>query len=298
MNKYTIFHINSHTPETDLIGTMVINSYKETHAEQQIIVISHFPDIWLHNPDVFRVYKHGQTPYFYDDFVKEKNSQIFALDPKLTTEQLLKKERLVETWCRMCGIKYNNSLPKIFLTQREKEVSSRLMNMKNPEKPPIFLIEPFVTFKKARAFPFTWPKDIPVNIAQKIVNQMRTDGYHVVQIKNPNQPTLIGADSLNLSLRLTMGFIESADKILCVDSFAQHISPALNKKTVVSWISGHPKNNGYEQNTNYIIKIDTEFKNLIDEYSQTFDFDEKRENQNIKTEHLFDVSEILNLIHE
>lgn len=294
MSKFAIFHINDFTPEKDLIGTSVISSYKKAYPDVKIIVVTHFPEIWLHNPDVFRVFRHGQTPFFYDDFVKDKNSKIFAQDPYLKTESIKKQKHLAEIWCDMCGVKHDGSLPKIVLTQREEEVAFRLSRSENNE--PMLLIEPFATFKRGNTQPLTWPKDLPPDLAQKIVNYARSHGYNVVQVKNPNQPQIIGAKVLNFSLRLNFALIKHSQKRLFVDSAMQHVSAGMNLPAVVTWLWSHPDHTGYKLHKNYFAKIDTDLKNMVDSFSPQFDISGQIENSPANLNSAYNADEIINLL--
>jgi hypothetical protein len=119
-DEYIVFHING-TPEKDLIGTAVVNSLHEAKPHKKIIVTTNFPEIWLHNPDVYRVFKFGATPYFYDDYIKDKETEVCAHDPYLTSDFLYEKKPVAEIWCNMIGIHYNGAKPSLHFTQREEE---------------------------------------------------------------------------------------------------------------------------------------------------------------------------------
>jgi hypothetical protein len=212
-NEYIVFHIIG-TPEKDIVATSVVNSLKETKKDKKIIVVTNFPEIWLHNPDIYRVYKHGYNPYFYDDFIKDKKTKIYAHDPYLTDDFLYEKKPLVEIWCEMIGIEHNGSKPKLHFTQREKEVSQRLLT--TPDK--LLLIQ-----EGEQNNPIKPVKQLPTPILQQVINYAKTKGYNVVQASN-NQK-LAGVINLQLNLRLSLAGIKQFDKCLFINSFLQYVRP-------------------------------------------------------------------------
>jgi len=286
-DEYIVFHING-SPDKDLVGTSVINSLKEANPSKKIVVVTHSPEVWIHNPDVYRVYKHGATPYFYKDFIEDKKTRVLALDPYLTSDYIYKKKHLAEIWCDLIETKYNNSLPKIYLTQREEEVAWHLS--KTDEK--LAIIQPFETYGYPNLVT-TWTKDLPFDVVQKVVNAMRSAGYLIIQIKNENQPTFVGAQPIALNLRLTMATIKYTEKRLFVDSFAMQTATAFRLPSVVTWTTSLPKLKGYKMHENIFAKIDTKMKEKMDEYSPVFDVTGQLAAQNIDMSNAFSSDEII-----
>lgn len=287
-DSYIIFHINGN-PEKDLIATCVVSSLKEAKPDKKIIVVTHFPDIWLHNSDVHRVYKMGATPYFYEDFVVGKNSEIYAHDPYLTSGYINGEKPVAEIWCEMIKIKYNNSKPKLYFTQREEEVAWRLTQRNKP----VLLIQGNETFPIFPNLEFNWTKDLPIDVLQKIANEAIRRGYDVVQIRNQNQPAIEGAVTLTLNLRLSLAILPNITKILAIDSYLQHACTAVNKSAVITWLSTSPKTRGYKLHKNILANITSNIKNRLDEYSPIFDAKGEHVRRPALMEDVYDVNEII-----
>ena len=79
----------------------------------------------------------GQTPYFYEDFIKDKDTLVFKSDPYLHQDYINKKIHCIEAWCLQNDIKYDNEQPSIFLTEQEK--SEAYHNLAQYEKPLLLL---------------------------------------------------------------------------------------------------------------------------------------------------------------
>lgn len=286
-DNFIVFHING-SPEKDLIGTAVIKALHKTKPNKKIIVVTHFPEIWLHNPNVYRVYKHGAAPYFYEDCVKDKGTEIYAFDPYLTSDYIYKKKPVAEIWCDMIGIPYKNEQPSLHFTQREEEVAWRLTQTQKP----VLLIQGNETFPHIPNLQFNWTKDLPIDLLQQIANIARNKGYDVVQVRNQNQPPIAGAVTLNLSLRLALASLKNIKKCLFIDSFFQHAAAAVGKEAVVSWLSA-PSKNGYKIHRNIQADITDNIKDRLEEYSQSFDIKGEHLNRPVILEDVYSLDKIL-----
>lgn len=287
-SEFIVFHIVG-SPEKNLIATTVVNSLHEAKPNKKIIVTTAFPEIWLHNPDVFRVYRLGNTSYFYDEYIKGKKTEVYAHDPYLTDDFIYDRKSLAEIWCEMIGIKYNGSKPKLYFTQREEEVAN---NLTKTDKP-IFIIETNDIFPKFYDIPFDWTKDLPINIAQKIADIATQKGYQVVQIRNENQPPIIGAITLTLDFRLTLAAMKFFDKYLLIDSFLQHILASYEKTAVVSWLYKNPEINGYKIHKNISANKTEDVRKRLDKYCPLFDVKGEHLKKPVVLENVYSVDEIV-----
>lgn len=290
-DKYIVFQSNN-VPAVDIAGTAVVKAIAKQYPDRKIIVTSNFPEIWLHNPSVYRVYKLGQTPYFYEDYVKDRDTTIFAHDPMKHSEYLNGKSHLMDVWCKMCGAKWDGEKPSLHFTQRESEVAQRM----TASDKPLFFIQPYEMTGLVGPNNWSWTKDIPVSIANQIVHKVSLEGYTPVVIKNENQSPLNGAVNLNMNIRQTLAALQYAEKILGVDSFIQAAAVALGKKATVTWFATHPKQNGYEENENIVIPVNTEMKNKIDGYNLAFDMDGKMLGENLNVTHFYNADDIVEKI--
>ena len=63
----------------DIMATAVASAIKKTYPNIPIIISTFHPEIWLHNTDVFRVYKTDTALYFYENYIVGKNTKIFKI---------------------------------------------------------------------------------------------------------------------------------------------------------------------------------------------------------------------------
>jgi hypothetical protein len=280
--------------EKDLIATAVVANLAIAHPDRKIIVVSAFPEIWLHNPNVWRIYKAGATPYFRDDYIEGHNTLVFRHDPFNDTEftkqfSTDKKEHIIKIWTEMVGARYKQKTPQIFLTQREWEVAARLTFRGKP----LFFIETGL----AGGNPLlAWSRNIPIALAAEIANRMHQKGFHVFQICDEKSPTLTGVEKITLSLRLSIAAIAHSSARLFGHSFLQHASVAMKKPSAVMWIANSPDLYGYEANDNLQIKMSKEEKQFFDSFSEYYNILPTADDLPVLRPEMFDVDKIVNAI--
>jgi hypothetical protein len=131
MNQYVIFHIDGGIGK-NIAATSVVKSIKAAFPDRKLIVVTAYPEVFLHNINIYRVYKFGYLPYFYDDYIKDKNSIILRMEPYHSGDLLYKRKSLPEIWCDVLNIKCVDNSPEIFLTQRELIYVNNILKKEGP----------------------------------------------------------------------------------------------------------------------------------------------------------------------
>jgi ADP-heptose:LPS heptosyltransferase len=257
--KNIIFQIDGGIGKS-IMATAVCEAIKKQYPDDKLIVITAYPQVFLLNPHVDKCLTHGNLQYFYQDYVDNKEVVMFLHNPYQETSFISRKKHLIETWCEMFNVKYNNEQPKIYLTQREIDFYS---NQFQSEKS-LFVIQTNGGGADQQ-IKYSWSRDIPVSTAQKIINHFAKD-YHIVHIKREDQLGLQNTTPVTADFRALIVLIKLSKARLFMDSFAQHVAKALDLDSVVLWVANTPKQFGYANNTNIIANRETttpELKNSI-----------------------------------
>lgn len=248
----------------------VVNAYKEQYPDEEIVVVCAWPEIFLHNPNVNKVFSLGSTPYFYRDYIYGKECKIFAQEPYKQTSHITKTKSLIDTWCDLVGIDSKNAKPSLHLTQKELEVSKNLFQK---GKKPVLLFQPFggagQQFQPAK---YSWSRDIHPSIAQELVNRLSSE-YDIIHICYDHHPVLNNCIRFDqqISKNALFGFLTLSDKRLLIDSSLQHASNALGLKSTVQWVVTDPKVFGYDLHDN-ITPDETYPLGGIDSYLYDYNF--------------------------
>jgi len=266
MDQYAIFHIDGGCGK-NIVATAVVKSIKAAYPEHKLIVVTAYPEVYVHNPSIYRVFRFGNIPYFYDDYIRSKNSKIFRMEPYHSEDLLYRRKSLVEIWCDVFNIPCVDTRPEIFLTERELIFNEQRLQKDGP----ILLIQSNGGAEQ-QGHPYSWSRDLPPVFVQNIVNSIKDQFSKVLHIRRENQPAIEGAVTVSDNFRNLFCYVAMADKILGIDSFVQHAAAALNKPATVGWISNSPVVFGHNIHTNILATGAESFRHRIDSYLESDDW--------------------------
>ena len=243
-----------------IAATAVCKAIKTQYPKAELIVLSGYPEVFAPNPNVNMSLTFNNLNYFYPQHIQGQDTKLFLHDPYHETDFIYQRGHLIKVWCEMFGITYNGELPELFLTSKEKTSFGKMFESPKP----ILAIQsnggvPNQTDK------YSWPRDLPVAVAQKVVNAFAAT-HNVVHIRRQDQLQLQNVFPVTLEFRALAVLILMSEKRLFIDSFAQHAAAALNKPSVVCWIANVPEQFGYEMHTNIIANPPTlppEMRNAV-----------------------------------
>ena len=287
--KYSIFHIEGGLGK-HIAATAVAKTIKHNHPDRELIVVCAYPQIFLNLNYVHRVYRIGNTPYFYNDYIDQKDSLIFKHEPYFTTDHIHKKMSLIENWCKLYNLEYNDEQPEVKLNPRELQ---KYGNMWKTNKP-IFVIQSNGgMYSQESGLPYRWTRDLPFNVVQSIVEKYKDD-YHILQVTRPGSPVAIGATAVSheLTTHELLSILLYSDRRLLIDSSLQHAAAAFNLPSTVLWIGTSPKLFGYDVHDNIVAEI-PENQKLPDSYLFDYDFEGQLHDYPFKDENIFDLNEII-----
>ena len=245
-DNYVIFN-----PEGGLgkiiASTAIIKAIKTKYPDHKIIVITPWADVYLNNPNIYRIYRSMQHPYFYKDYIMGRDSVVLKGEPYFETGHLYSKQHLIKSWCELHDLPFSDDLkPEIFFTPVEKEYFAANIIKDRP----ILLMQtnggPYDQDK-----PYSWTRDIPHGQAQILANEL-SKTYKILHITRPKCPALQNVERVDHvpSKRAFLSLLLKSDKRLLIDSCMQHAAAALNLPSTVLWVGTSPDVFGYEMHKN------------------------------------------------
>ena len=295
--KYSIFHVQGGIGK-HVAATAIAKAIKNNYPDRKLIVVCAYTDIFINLKYVDRVYMIGATSYFYQNYIQDKDSLIFYHEPYFTTNHIHKKTPLIENWCNLYGLKYNDEKPEIKYNAVQIDASRKHWFRGSK---PTMVIHTNGGLMTTEAKPYSWTRDMPENLAQQIVDHYSKD-YHIYQVTKLNSPKLKNAEHIfatpekSLSTMELFSLLLHSKKQILIDSCMQHAAAALNKRSTVLWIGTSPKTFGYNMHTNIVTSIPYEFK-LPGSYLFDFDFNGNEiEYPFSEEEKMFDVGQIIESI--
>lgn len=258
---YNIFHVEGGIGK-NIMATAVLRNICQSFSKNKTIVVAPYLDVFIHNPRIYRLFRTGNSPYFYDDYIKDKNPKIFKLEPYSSPGYLLKKEHLTESWCKIHGLTLDNRGPELYFNKMEDADLATLKQKFSPDKPFIIVQTNGGVGYGENHINFHWFRDVPNFYYQKIIDTYKPY-FNFIQIRNNNQMTLqnVIVPSFSSS-RECLNLMRLAEGAICIDSLVQHTMAAYGKKSLVCWIGNRPEVFGYKMHTNIKSNFEFELENL------------------------------------
>lgn len=296
--KYSIFHVQGGIGK-HVAATAVAKAIKNNHPDRKLVVVCVYTDIFINLKFVDRVFQLGNTQYFYQNYIQDKDSLIFHHEPYFTTNHIHQKMKLIPNWCDMYRLEYNGEMPEIKFNKLQYDISKKFWKKSNK---PIMLLHTNGGLMAPDAKPYAWTRDMPTDIAQELVDYYKKD-YHIYQITKMNSPKLEGASHIfatpeqSLTLMELFSLLLHSKKRVLIDSCMQHAAAAVNKPSTVLWNGTSPKVFGYDIHDNICTDIPYDFK-LPGSYLFDFDFNGNEVEYPFTDEtKLFDINKIIESIN-
>lgn len=246
-----------------IAGTAVCKAIKNQYPNDNLIVVSGYPDVFLNNPYVSKSLQYGAISYFYTDFIKDKDVKAMLHNPYKEENYFQRKKHLIEVWCEMNEVKYNGEQPEIFLTQREIDFYQK----KYQSDKPIFIMQ--TNGGGASDIKYSFARDLPTCVVMPIVERFSKD-YNIVHVRRDDQIAYQGTSQLTAPFRDILACTLLSTKRLFIDSFMQHACKALDMTSVVCWITNSPKNLGYDSHINILANPFTRTPELRNSFTEEF----------------------------
>ena len=287
--KYLVWHIQGGLGK-NIAGTALIRDLKEFYFDRKLIMVVSYPEVFLNNPNIDRVYQIGQAPYFYQDYIENKDVIVFKHEPYDQTGHITKKKHLIENWCDLLGIKFTNQQPEIHVNYIQKMTTGLWKRDK-----PVMVLQTNGG-PANQQYSYSWTRDIPIEVAEELVNRYKSE-YHIVQITRADGYPLDGVervDRILSNMELFALLVESKKRIL-IDSCLQHAAAAFKLPSIVLWIGTSPIVFGYDLHRNIIAKLTARANQLIGSYLFDYQFENNaHECPYIDVKDIFDLDEIFN----
>lgn len=293
--KYLVWHIEGGLGK-NIAATALCESIKLTYPDRKLILVVSHPEAFLNNPFADRVYFIGNKSYFYEDYIKDKDTLIFKQEPYNQTDHILRKKHLINNWCDILNVPYTGQQPQIFVNMAQKMTTGLWLRNK-----PTMVIQTNGGPLTGQKYGYSWSRDIPYDYAQQIVDKYKND-YHVFQITRPDSQKLEGVEVVDkaMSNMELFALLVNAKKRVLIDSCMQHTAAAFKLPSTVLWVGTSPKVFGYNIHNNIMANPP---KNgglkLIDSYIFDYNLDGVlHECPYIDASEMFNINDIYNSINK
>ncbi len=269
--KYIVLYIEGGLGK-NIAATALIRPIKKKYPDRKLIIVASWAELFLNDPDVHRAYLSGHTPYFYDDYIRDKDTVVLRKEPYNENSHIMRKKTLMKTWLDMYELEYNENdiSPMIFMNYIQKAVINKWKRSK-----PIMLIHtnggPFDPHNTVNDF--SWTRDMPPMFAEEI-SKLSSRDYHVIQVCKENSYKLPGVEVVDKKMSMFDLFclLLASNKRLLIDSCLQHAAASFKLPSTVLWNGTSPKMFGYDIHDNVESEIPKSRSLLIESFLFDYDF--------------------------
>jgi hypothetical protein len=265
--KYLVWHIEGGLGK-NIASTALLSSIKEKYFDRKIIMTVSYPEIFINNPDIYRVYSLGKIPYFYQDYIEDKDVLVFRQEGYFQNGHVTKQKHLINNWCDILGIEYKNQLPVINFNLIQK----RMINLWKRDRPIMLIHSNGGPIEDNKIY--SWTRDMPPALLYKIVETYKQD-YHIIQVCRNKEEIVQGVSEAfyePMSNFELFTLVAASHKRVLIDSCLQHAAAALNLPSTVLWIGTSPKVFGYELHSNVVANQPKNKPKLINSYLFDYSF--------------------------
>jgi len=248
----------------NIMGTAVVRALKKQFPDKDIIVVAGYPDVFMNNPNVKKVFNFNNPLYFYEDYVNDA-SCVLKCEPYVNYDYINGNKHLVTVWCEMLGIKIDGIEPDLYFTPNELKAAEMYVNKitNNKKKDLVFL--QWIGGKTPQdkspeqlqaCLASMYRRSLTQNIAQSLVDKLKNLDYVVGVVGHENFPELNNAEKIAFPLRNTLALLKYGRSFIGIDSFLQHACAAkqIDVKGLVTWGGTNPAKLGYDKHANYVIE--------------------------------------------
>ena len=255
-----MFHIEGGIGK-NIVATNIVRAIKKAHPERNLIVVAPYPEVFVHNPNIYRVYKTGMCPYFYEDYIKNKDTIVFKHEPYNSNEVITRKSNLAKAWCKSLDLEYDVNKPVLHFNQIEEQNALLLQQSYSNGKPMVAVQINGGLGSVPKHINFNWFRDLPPRYVIPIIDKYK-DKFTFVQVKSSNQIQLDNCTQLDLTLRELFLLLSQCKTAIGIDSVTQHVMATFQKPSLVCWVGNSPIVYGYSMHTNVMSNLEFKYDNL------------------------------------
>ena len=289
-----IFHVNGGIGK-NVASTAVLKAIKKQYEDLPIIVVTGWPEIFKFDPNVYKVYKFGATQYFYEDYIKRGKTMVLAQEPYLSTQHVIERKPLYQSWIEMYNIEYDGEMPELHFNFRHHEVIKQ--NFKR-DKPTIIIHTNGGAPDPEGKRLYSWARDMPMGTAQGVVDRLKSK-YHFFQICYNEQQVLKDAEPIQgLNEMEIFALTKTTIGRILIDSCIQHGCGAMNLPATVVWIGNEQSVWSYNIHNHITPCLEKKYDTPSKDLYQRYDISGSTDEYPYETDEIFDVDEIVSSVEK
>lgn len=229
------------------IGRVIsaVPAVEELASKEEVIVVTHWADVFANNPKIKRLYQ-PNSPYLFEDVIQKND--VICPEPYHLPAYYRDEIHLVNAFHKLINGNEPEGVDEPSLYLRRDEINSgetiiQSIKQKNDNKPVIAFQFVGAGFNPQSMFDPT-NRSLPEWITKRIVEEIDAIFINCGHIGLPI-PRVITKE--NTPIRELFSIINSVDYVIGIDSFMCHVAAAFKKAGTFFYGSTSPKQLGYSR---------------------------------------------------
>ncbi len=242
----------------NIFATSMIENFKRVYPTKKLIVVAGYPDVFINNPKINRVYGFNTVQHLYEDYIdRNEDTLMLEVEPYRHPEYMSGNRHIVDCWCEMLELPCETLMPRLYFSKSEREIAE--MFVKKFNKPmilfqhiggPVPNDQANTAMDKAIYQSMMFRRSLREKTTQKIVDTLSEAGYLVGSVQANNQFCPEKAEKSSFPLRAVFCLLPYVSGVIAIDSFLQHAAAAFEIPSLVLWMGTSPERLGYKLHTN------------------------------------------------
>ena len=223
--------------------TGLFQEYAKCHDDGVIVVTPHDYIFW-HLPGI-EVYNTNQKK-LYENIIKPNT--FINVEPYFVPETYRENQSIIRSAAQILGMPNTFVQPKVRFSTYELNDAEEFASRKE-NKDGYIVYQPFGSSHGPHGD--NTSRSMEIEFATKLAEEM-SKKYKIYQVSAPHIPALPNCQTFTAetSARQIMAVSKKAAHIVTIDSFMNHVAPAIGKQAIVVWGSTSEKIFGYDSNIN------------------------------------------------
>lgn len=239
-----------------ICATPMLESARKKYKDKKIIFSTFYPEIFLNNPNIDKLYCSRSPDDLYETWIKPIKDFRYIIKRDMYNLPIYKlfPGKLSQAFCYFYDIPYPGDTVKVYITKEEDEESLRFL--KSFPKP-VILIQPYggrMNFGEREIL--TDNKNWFKESWEELVKELNKS-FDTVQVGGLKEEPIKGITTYLMgqtNVRQTIALVKNSLTFITVDSFLNHVGPAVGKSGVILFGRSNPYIYGHDTNKNIWIE--------------------------------------------
>lgn len=203
-----------------IMFTAVAKSFKLQNPDSELVVVSGYPEVFLHNPNIdgnFGFTHHG----LWKDYYSNPDYEVNAWDPYLHPDWISETGRhLIDIWCEVLEIDNLVEFPELFFSGPEVGELQRMIKVDKP----LMIVQ---SSGGPNPQAMSWTRNPAKGELEELLGKYM-DSHYIVHLCVSDTPVLANVHQRldTLSRRQAMCLVHYAENFIGIDSYAMHARAA------------------------------------------------------------------------